>query len=162
MDSQLVIMGFVSFCFFCLASAILFRMTEREAAVVWMLRAFIVIGIGHALYLGQYWGLEGLLWWASFYGLFTLLFVFGIFGVVEASLSLRILSEIAGSGKKGITRRDMMVQYSRQHIVKRRVDRLLFSGELVGSSGIYRLGKMSYYRVREYFLDFLRWLFPAR
>lgn len=162
MDSQLIIMGFVSFCFFCLASAILFRMTEREAAVVWMLRAFVVIGIGHALYLGLYWRWIGLMWWASFYGLFTVLFVFGIFGVVEASLSLRILSEIAGSGRKGITRREMMARYSRQNIVKRRIDRLLFSGELVRSRGTYRLGKMSYYRVREYFLDFLRWLFPAR
>ena len=160
MDSQFLIMGFVSFCFFCLASAILFRMTEREAAVTWMVRAFVVIGIGHALYLGQYWGWIGLVWWASFYGLFTVLFVFGIFGVVEASLSLRILSEIADSEKKGITRREMMMRYGRQHIVKRRVDRLLFSGELIRSGGAYRLGKMSYYRIREYFLDFLRYVFP--
>jgi len=160
MDGQFIIMACVSFCFFVLASAILFRMTPQDAAISWMVRAFIVIGIGHALYFWSYWGLVGLLWWGTMYTFLTMLFVFCVFSVMEASLTLRILSEIARTGTKGMTHKQLLQRYNRNVIVKRRLARLVYSGDLLYVNGAYKQNKVSHYMIREYFLICLRWIFP--
>jgi len=158
MDRQLILSALLSFCLFLAAIALLFRMTRQEAAIVWMIRAFIGIGGAVVWVFAGSWGLTGYIWWASLYTLLTTLFVFGVFSIMEASLTLRIFTEIASS-ESGMTMIQLMKRYNRSRIIRRRIARLLYSGELKKSHGMYMLGGTSYFRVRELLLNILRLAF---
>jgi hypothetical protein len=158
MDGELIIAALLTFGLFLASIAVLFRMTLQEAAIVWIIRAFIGIGIVVGGALARRWGLIEYIWWASLYSLFTALFIFGVFSFMEASLTIRIFTEIARFAH-GITMADFMKKYNRSRIVERRIARLLYSGELKKSHGMYMLGRTSYFRVRELLLNILRLAF---
>lgn len=159
MDRQLILSALLSFCLFLASIAVLFRITRQEAAIVWMIRAFIGIGGAVVWVFAGSWGLTEYIWWASLYGLFTILFVFGVFSIMEASLTLRIFTEIASSDS-GMAMTQLMKRYNRPRIIRRRIARLLYSGEIKKTHGMYTCGNISYFGVREIFLEFLRRLFP--
>lgn len=160
MDQELIRITFMSFGLFLAITAVLFRITRQEAAILWMIRAFVGIGIVVGLAMAGSWGLTQYVWWASLYTLFTMLFVFGVFSIMEASLTIRILTEIARSAG-GITTADLMKNYNRSRIIRRRIARLLYSKELIKTHGTYTRDKTSYFGAREVFLEFLHNLFPT-
>jgi uncharacterized membrane protein YjfL (UPF0719 family) len=159
MDIQLIGIALLSFGMFLAVLAVLFRITRQESAILWMTRAFIGTGIVVGMTMAGSWGVTEYVWWASFYGLITVLFVFGIFSLMEASLTLRILAEIAQSGN-GISAAHLLKKYNRFSITKRRIARLLYSGEIIQNQEMYTRGKTSYFGVREVFLKLFRKLFP--
>lgn len=158
MDVELTAAALLSFFLFLVLIAILFRISRQEAAITWMIRAFVGVGAVTAACFVYKWGLTEYLWWASLYGLLTLLFVFGVFGIMEASLTLRILTEIARA-PEGITTPLLMKTYNRSLIIRRRITRLVYSEELVRTGRTYILGKTSYFRIRESFLNVFKLAF---
>jgi hypothetical protein len=156
---------------FCLL-LIAFRIAHAYDAVGWyvQLSAFCAV-----VCVGSWWGISLLEWIhitpeqltvgivtsLLLYGLMVILFLFGVFGVFEASITLHLLTKIMLAGKSGIHPNAILASYNRNTIVKRRVDRFLWSQELVVVAGQYRLSKrLSYFMIREYFLDILRQVFP--
>lgn len=158
MDIQIITVAFLSFCLFLISLAVLFRVTNREDGVLWIIRAYIGVGIATGVLFARTWGGDEILFWASLYSLLTALFVFGIFSIMEASVTLRIFTEIARS-QEGITVFQLLKKHNRIRIVKRRIIRLLHSGELTKSNGMYTLGKPSYFRLREYVSTIIRLAF---
>jgi hypothetical protein len=159
MDGELIFTALLSFGLFLSLIAVLFRITRQEAAISWMIGVFVAAGVVVGAVHAGSWGVTQYVWWASLYSLFTTLFVFVVFSFMEASLTVRIFTEIARSGM-GITTADFMKHHNRLRIVGRRIARLLYSGEIVKNQGMYTRGKTSYFEVREIFLEFLRRVFP--
>ena len=150
MDTQIFFSALLSFFLFLAVIAVLFRMTRREAAIDWMIRIFVAIGVVTSGVYARSWDITEYIWWASLYGLLTALFVFGIFSIMEASVTLRIFTEIARTGG---------VVSNTSRIIQRRIARLLYSGELKRTHGHYVLGRISYFRFREFFLNIFRSFF---
>ena len=160
MDIQIICAAILSFCMFLAVIAVLFRMTEPEAAILWMIRAFTGIGIIMGIVLSGYWGASETLFWVSLYSLLTMVFVFGVFSIMEASLTIRIFTEIARSGG-GVTSADLMKNYNKSRIIRRRITRLIYSGELKRVRDTYIRGRISYFSVREVLFELLLALFPV-
>jgi hypothetical protein len=158
MDIEIITAAFITFSFFLALVVILFRIIRQESAILWIVRAFVSAGVVAAIFFVPQWGVTEVIFWASLYGLLTVLFVFGIFSIMEASLTLRFLVEISGA-RGGITPAELKRKYNRNFIVKRRIARLLYSGELKKTRGMYMLGRTSYFRLREYLLDIFRFAF---
>ncbi len=147
MDIQIVLSGFSVFALFLFLHAVISRVTEDQEAIYWLIRIYILLAFLILV------GLGGMEW--VIYTLLCVLYVFGVFGVIEASITLRLLSEI------GITPGRLAARYSIDTIIKRRLKRLLWAREIELDRGSYRLSRrLSYFMIREYFLDVLRWTFP--
>ena len=151
MDVYILFIACLSFGLFLLIIAFLFRMSRREEAINWMVRTFVGIGVVIAAVFAGSWGLSEYIWWASLYGLLTVLFVFGPFSIMEASLTLRIFTEFARSGR---------IEANTPRIVQRRIARFLYSGEIIKNKGMFMRGKISYFGIREVVLGTFRRLFP--
>lgn len=158
MEEQIIITAAASFFFFLAAIAILFRLTRQEAAIIWMIRVFFCVAAATAVVRFGIWNLADYAWWAMLYGLFTALFVLGIFSTMEASVTLGIFTHIAQAGG-GITRGELRKRYNAARIVKTRIARLLYSGELLYTRGAYTIGHTSYFRIREVLLTMFRLAF---
>ncbi|OGG30674.1 hypothetical protein A3A63_00640 [Candidatus Gottesmanbacteria bacterium RIFCSPLOWO2_01_FULL_46_9] len=173
MDTWILVTSGASFVLLFLLLLAVFRMVHAYDAPVWYIR---MTGFCGVCCLGLWWVVVFLGWVHEtpqiiamgviasllLYGLLTILFLFGVFGVFEASITLHILTKIALSGKEGIHPNAILSSYNRNTIVKRRIDRFLWSGELLVVGGRYRLSKrLSYFMMRERFLNILRWMFPT-
>lgn len=151
MDTYILFIACLSFCLFLIIIAFLFRISRREEAINWMVRTFAGTGMVIAAVFVGSWGISEYAWWASIYGLLTVLFVFGPFSIMEASLTLRIVTEIARSGH---------IEANTSSIVKRRIARFLYSGEIIKNKGMFSRGRTSYFGIREVVLGAFRRLFP--
>jgi hypothetical protein len=168
MDVWILISSFLSFILFIMFLPVIFRMIHAYDAPKWYLRfacmgSLVCLGLWeiHPVWLSGENQIVGILMSLCIYGLLVVLFLFGVFGVFEASITLHLLAKIALSGINGIHPNALLSRYNRISIVKRRIDRFLWSGELVPVGGQYRLSKrLSYFMVREYFLNLLRLVFP--
>lgn len=78
--------------------------------------------------------------------LFSYLFIFiaymlGVFGMMMSSLRLRMLSEIAGRGKTGISEIELLEIYNRDKIIKSRLSRFIQSGDMEYKNRYYYIKK---------------------
>lgn len=158
MDIQISGTALFSFVLFLAVLVVVFRKTRQEAAIAWILRMFFCVGFVVACFQFGSWNFSAYAWWAIVYTLLAALFVFGVFSSLEASLTIRIFTEIAQS--RGIGQGELMKRYNKSFVVRRRIERLLYSGELVATNGRYMRGRASYFALREVFLNLFRKLFP--
>lgn len=162
MDHQIIFMALTAFLLCIGALIFVFHVTPTDAAVSWLFRTVIVMGLGEGWYVSQYFTPTELLYFLLIYILLVMLFMVSIFSVIEASITLRILAEIVHSTHKGLSKDELKRRYNKNRIVTKRLSRFIESGELQYENGLYRRGKRSYYTWREYIVAFMRWAFPIR
>lgn len=153
MDIFIVLSGFSAFALFLFLHAVISRLTPAEAAIYWLIRIYVVLVIVLLVWfdIGSF----------AIYTFLCILYVFGVFGVIEASITLRLLAEIGKCGKIGITPSELTDRYGIDTIINQRLKRFLDSREIEIDRGAYRLSRrLSYFMLREYFLEVLRWMFP--
>lgn len=75
------------------------------------------------------------------YSFFVFMYVFGVFGVIESSIRIRILEIIQSFQKQGLSYRQLLTYYNANIILKKRLTRLVSSGDLVLKDGKYQIGK---------------------
>ena len=154
MDTIVTCSSVLSFLSFIGILAFLFRVQKKHSPLVTVLVASIIgwclLGV-MLLYVGGY-TLEEYVIAFGIYGLLVVLFVFAIFSVFEASLTVKFLSIIASHS--GITQQYLEHNFGRSDIVKRRLERLLESGDIVKTNGGYQASvRQSFFRFREMFLE---------
>lgn len=106
--------------------------------------SFIFISAMAILYLGQLplsAFILALFSMTFLYGLASFLYVFGIFGVIESSIRIRLLEIIEQAGTVGLSYAAILKKYNCKIIVKKRLLRLTTSGELKTENDQYALGK---------------------
>jgi hypothetical protein len=73
--------------------------------------------------------------------LLVCMYIIGIFGIIESSIRIKLLSMIAHAAKKGITRKNIYKIYNKQTIINKRLLRLVSSGDVIVVDGKFYLGK---------------------
>lgn len=154
MDAWILITGTAAFILFLVSLIVVFRLTRKQDALSWIVRMALLCGCIVCIMGGK----EALL----VYTLETFLYIFTVFSVFEASLTIRFLIEIAQTGERGINADDLLKRFNRQMIIQRRIERFLRSGDLVEDHTRYRMNtRASYFQLRELMINELRWLFPV-
>lgn len=95
--------------------------------------------------------------------LYTLLvgnYFMGIFGVMESSIRMRVLGDIARAGQSGISRKAILSAYNHTKIVDRRLARFVASGDIELVSGAYVSRKpITFFLLPALVLRFVWWAY---
>lgn len=160
MDFIVIFSSFFSFFLFVVIHALVFRLTETKNVLRGLVVSYAlgnVVGVLSIFTLLYFFRVLGDGFYVSFiisFVLFTLLslsYILGIFGMMVASLRVRILREIYSSKTKGISISDLLAIYNKKKIVDERLLRLLTGGEVSKSGNMYSLvSKRSVFRVHHF------------
>jgi hypothetical protein len=165
MDVVILISSMISFIVFCVAQMIVFRYIEEDRVLLWLMKLFFLVEgcslmAGYFLW-GQYAYVTIALWHAVIFFLLLVSYILSIFSFSEASITLRLLSEIARHGNHGITKKEILIRYNLGVIVGRRLSRFVASGELVVKGQLYRWkNSPSFFELREKTVEIVKRLFP--
>lgn len=158
MDTSIVVGGLLAFGVFLAAQIVVFRFTPQDAAVRWIGKLYCLVSA--VLFLFTYTNSELAIGSFLVYTGLAAVYIFWVFGAIEASLTLRILAEIAQS-QEGITSTELLDRYNRETIIARRIERLAESGELIRRGNAYeRSDTVSFFLLREYVSRLVKWFFP--
>ncbi len=72
-------------------------------------------------------------------GLLCFVYVLCIFGPYETSVRMRLIREIAQSGREGVPRQELLGRYNAETIVNIRLQRLIGSGDIIEKDGLYQV-----------------------
>ncbi len=150
-DSLIVNSAVVSFGFYLFLYFLFFRFASSKKIFPWLMGLLVAGGVFNAVTSfillsrlpGGVWGIgEKILFVlvAEFlYGLAAVLFILCFCGPNETSVRIRLLYEIGKVSPQGITIHALLMRYSDQEILERRLERLLASGEVYQECGQYRI-----------------------
>lgn len=75
------------------------------------------------------------------YSVITTGYILVLFGVIESSVRLRLLELIALAGENGIKHSEILYNYNGHTIIKKRLLRMISSGEIIQDNEYYSIGK---------------------
>lgn len=75
------------------------------------------------------------------YALIVFIYVIGVFGIMVASVRMRILTDIYRAGTRGVRTSVFHRAYNRDVIIRTRLERLVQSGDIAYDDGYYRVQK---------------------
>ncbi len=164
MDSAIILFSFIQFGCLLITLPIIFRVVHEFETLRWYVRFVIGYGgIGAIVWNSLSYGpLEAFVFMMIIYLLSCLFFLYGIYGSVEASITLALLLKIAGSKRVYASLEDVSTITTKKEIVERRLQRFLWFGDLVLRDNAYEIiSRPTLLQVREYVLNFLKWLYPS-
>src|SRR3989338_2095143 len=66
----------------------------------------------------------------SIYGLIVFIYILCVFGLHESSIRIRMLRELYAARPRGLSREELLERYNADVILRRRLERLMASGEV--------------------------------
>jgi hypothetical protein len=164
MDITVVLYSCICFLVYLTMQAVIFRFIHPDRALIWLMKLYCLVE-GAALIFGlsisggySYGGFA--LWQWSIFSLCTAVYIFCVFSFTEASITLRILREIAGTNSTGITKMNIWKRYNTKTIVGKRISRFILGGDIEKVRGLYKWKKVwSPFIVREKIITCIRLLF---
>ena len=139
-DSLILLSAASAFFVFLVLQVIVFRRLPPPNVLSGIVKVFLVSAVfAYAFFIGI--GIRFLALSFVLYALMSLIYILALFGIVESSVRIRLLREIAGEGKKGIPARKLLERYNKEIILKKRLQRFLASGDIVKEGNRYRLQK---------------------
>ena len=124
----------IRFLLFVVCHVLWFRMGKVKEPVRVLILSFLLVGVLTG------WLEWGILSWFV-YALLVIAYILGIFGMMMASLRVRILSLIVKEGGRGITLPAILKIYNRDKIIKNRLARLVGSRDVYLRNNKYHLQK---------------------
>jgi hypothetical protein len=150
MDQRIIISVLASYAIFLFLQTIIFRSIDRNNILAWIVRICAIGSISPLIFSALFTGVYPLpgytilpqflvLFVISFvlYGLLALTYILGPFGLIESSLRLKLLDEIAKAGVTGVDRHTLVKIYNVHDIIRKRLDRFLTSKDFVYRNGNY-------------------------
>ncbi len=169
MDGLILRTTALCFLLFLLSQTVIFRLISQRDTARWLFNIQCIVS-GITILVGNIcFGLEGpeyryfiavtmiLLW------LLWIIYMMTVYSYIEASITIRLLMEIAARGHRGATKKRILQIYNPAVIVKRRLDRLIQSGELIKTGNVIQAtGRVSVFQLRKritmwYIVLFPRW-----
>ena len=157
------------FIVFLLLQSIVFRLIKQESVLKGIIRLYTIIGALFFVFQMLLLSTQQRPIIDSFfiaistwflYSLLVFLYIIGVFGVIESSLRIRLLQIIVKAGEKGISYQTITKVYNRDRIIKKRLVRLITSGELTQKNSLYQINKhFSFFYVPAYFARILKKLY---
>lgn len=169
---HVLLFAFTGLIVLAIAHTIVFRLINRRAVFLWL--GLVIFSVTLLMLLG--WGIfllgpgrelkeHGVVLWNAIALSFALywflvpVYLYG-FGIIESSIRIRILSEIAHAGEQGISTAALFKKYNKHSIVRKRLERFLASGELIFDGTYYRVKKrFSLYWLLARYFDLFRKLY---
>jgi hypothetical protein len=136
-------------------------------ALVWLIKLYCIVEGAALLAAYGIWNVELFIviagWQMVIFSLTTALYIFTFFSFTEASVTLRILMEIASGNSKGVMKTDIWKRYNTKTIIKRRLSRFIQGGDIIQKGTLYIWKKsMSPFILREYAVSIIQFLFPQK
>lgn len=175
MDLQIIISSIVSFFLFLILHIIIFSKIDQSNVLVWIVKLCLFGAIFPLLFalffsivfpIGQYPQIAHfLIVFSSSFLLYSLLaigYILGMFGLLESSLRIKILQEIATAGKRGIQKKEIHRVYNRDVIIVKRLKRFIRSGDISYRNGLYTMRKrFTYFVVHAFIFESMKKLYKA-
>lgn len=97
------------------------------------------------------------------YSFIILIYILGVFGIIVASIRIRLLTDIAKNEKNGITKESISQKYRQQIILNNRLKRLVGSNVLVYDKGFYKIkNKKSLFIIHALIVRSLRQIYTGK
>lgn len=170
-DHFIVISALGEFSVFWLLHLLCFRHIKHEDIIKWFKYLYISTNLIGAVFILCYFKITTttsyslsiiLFIMVNIFTIFSLLvcaYIIEVFGLVESSVNIKILSLIAQSKTKELTQKNITKTYNKRIIIDKRLLRLESSGDLIFYRGKYYLGKRFsvFYLMAQFsrFIDFL-------
>ncbi len=144
------------------------RISDRSVIpVVWL--TYAGVGVAAHIFLGIMSRMSGMSIFStmSLIGvslvLSTLLvgnYFMGIFGIMESSIRMRVLSEVVLAGSRGVSRSMLLAKYNHTMIVDKRLARFIASGDIMERNGVYTSRKsFTFFLLPAMVLRFFWWAY---
>jgi len=149
LDLAILVCSGSSFLLFFLLQVIVFRMVHPEAVLRWIMNIFMIVSVLHLFTMAiayNYLQLDypgGVLLMAAvsyfIFGLIAFVYILCVFGPSETSIRIRLVRELEGVKGGRLTHDELLKKYNGRLILERRIQRLLYAGEIVEQNGKYVL-----------------------
>ena len=166
MDNSILLFSLLTFVMYCISQILVFRFIRPERALMWLIKLFFIIE-GVALILG-YWLIPYPLfipvsiWQCSIFTVITVIYIGSVFSFTEASITLRILHEIALHPRTGVEVKEIWKRYNTKTIIEKRMTRFLAGGDIRKEGNAYIwISRTSPFIVRQYVVSFVSLLFGS-
>jgi len=171
-DLFIIISAFSEFGFFWLLHILFFRYIKHEEDLKWLIYLYLSTNLIGGVFIIWFFKIAAgginysfntvLFIMVSIFTIFSLLvenYVVEIFGLLESSIQIKLLSLIAKTKTKEITQKNITRIYNKEVIINKRLLRLISSGDLIFYKGKYYPGKRFsvFYLMAKFskFIDFL-------
>lgn len=138
-DLAITLGSIVGFLVFFAAHVAVFRHIRRYHAVQWFF--ILIIVVGSLLGVTQTWTTHLLpvatLASVMLFVILACCYFMGVFGLMATSVRIRVLCEIARTGTRGMTMKQLITRYNSEVIVVQRLARLVSNGDLKYFGGKY-------------------------
>lgn len=165
MDFQIIFISIISFVFFILVQIFYFRKVKskevfgaliyvyKQAATIPIILGIIFYFLGKTLEFTLMVTVISLI----IYSLLVFIYTLCLFGLLESSIRIRLLSEVHLAGDKGITEKQIVGKYNQNIILKKRLARFLQSGEIKEKDCYYYPTKKISFYIIPFVLTILIW-----
>jgi hypothetical protein len=161
MDIQILFSFILSSFLYVLLHAILLRRATSDHILETLAKSFLLgfafpllfavffsMSSSHFVYHLIFLGSIG----AILYVLFVAFYILGPFGLIESSLRLHMLAQIAQAGHKGMPKDILKKKYNIHVIIHKRLARFLASGDFVYENGTYSIkNTFSFFLIQAFF-----------
>lgn len=138
-DFTMFIGSIIGFLVFFTVHVFVFRHIKKRDAVRWFFILLVVVGSILSVIQTYFYALPVFLSIAGvmLFIIISCCYFMGMFGLMATSVRIRILCDIARSGTKGMTMKQLVARYNREDIITRRLDRLTATGDIAYKHGKY-------------------------
>jgi|WetSurMetagenome_2_1015567.scaffolds.fasta_scaffold408550_2 hypothetical protein len=173
MDLRIVTTSILSFIFFLLIQTLIFHKIDKKEILVWIVKTCLIGGAFPLVFsiifaflfpINDYSFISQLLivFFASFvlYSFLAVLYILGPFGLIESSLRLKLLSEIANAEEIGLKKQDLYKAYNINAIIQKRLERFVVSKDFIFQNGNYIIkNRFSYFLVHTFLFENMKKLY---
>jgi hypothetical protein len=148
-DLAILVCSGISFLAFFLLQVIVFRIVHPEAVLRWIMNIFMIVSVLHLFTMAiayNYLQLDypgGVLLMAAvsyfIFGLIAFVYILCVFGPSETSIRIRLVRELREIKGGRLTHDELLKKYNGRLILERRIQRLLYAGEIIEQNGKYVL-----------------------
>ena len=154
-DYLVVIMGFGEFVVFWLLHMLIFPRIHRQHIIAWFFYIYVftfILGTGvltilinsiNSLTTSSDFGLliVTIILVSSIFSLLCAIYIIGIFGIIESSVRMKLLTLVAAKSTHGLTHTELTKTYNKVADLTNRLQRLTSSGDVQLINGKYYLRK---------------------
>jgi hypothetical protein len=144
MDTLIISVTFTGLFLYILLQIVFFRFIRREQIISWIIYLFLISSgvcialfyTGFRLYIQPFNGIDNLelfsavIFFEIMFALSVVIYISCTFGIIESSVRIKLLSLIAEKKNRGILEKEIYSVYNADFIIKKRLERFIFSGNV--------------------------------
>jgi hypothetical protein len=160
MDLSIILNTFVSFILFLAVHVFVFRRIAETMVIKWLLYVYYigaVVDLIGGFFIIRPYSFVFIPLSLFLYTLLVFIYILGIFGLMESSIRIGLLTKIDQAKDHGLSLKEILRLYNKKIIVDKRLERFIASGELKYDRGYYYVNKkFSYFFINDFITKTLK------